>query len=321
LTGPMRVLVTGAFGFVGTAVVRRLVDDGHTVVALTHRPEGAELPPTAAAEVVHADVRSFEVMAALAMEVDGVCHLAALTQVRQSFARPSEYFSVNAAGTGVLVSALQHAAAQGQTTRLVLASTAAVYGQPAESLISESVAPVPMNPYGASKLAAERMALSAVGDGIGVGVTVLRAFNVAGAVDGRTDTDLTRIIPKAVAVARGVAPILEVNGDGSAVRDYVHVDDLARAFVLALEHCAPGRGAVYNVGATGASVAEVVEAVARVSGSAPAVKHLPPKPEAARVLADTTLIRAELGWSPGRSSLDEIVADAWTAAGYRGIPA
>jgi UDP-glucose 4-epimerase len=201
----------------------------------------------------------------------------------------------------------------------VLASTAAVYGQPAESLISESVTPVPMNPYGASKLAAERMALSAVGDG--AGVTVLRAFNVAGAVDGRTDRDLTRIIPKAVAVACGLAPILEVNGDGSAVRDYVHVDDLARAFVLALAHCAPGRGAVYNVGATGASVAEVVEAVARVSGSAPAVKHLPPKPEAARVLADTTRIRAALGWSAERSGLDEIVADAWTAAGYRDTPA
>ena len=315
----MRVLVTGAFGFVGTAVVRRLVDAGHTVVALTQRPEGARLPPTAAAEVVHADVRSFESMAPLVTQVDGVCHLAALTRVRESFARPREYFSVNAAGTGALVSALQYAAAQGQTTRLVLASTAAVYGRPAVSLISESVVPVPMSPYGASKLAAERMALGAVGDGLGV--TVLRAFNVAGAVEGRTDQDLTRIIPKAIAVAGGLAPILEVNGDGSAVRDYVHVDDLARAFVAALEHCAPGGGAVYNVGATGASVAEIIEAVARVSGAAPAVKHLPPRPEAARVLADTARIRAELGWSPGRSSLDEIVADAWTAAGYPDIPA
>lgn len=315
----MRVLVTGAFGFVGTAVVRRLVGAGHTVVALTHRPEGAELPPTAATEVVHADLRSFEAIAALAATVDGVCHLAALTQVRESFSRPAEYFSVNTAGTAVLVSALQYAAAQGRTSRLVLASTAAVYGQPAESLISESVAPVPMSPYGASKLAAERLALSTVGDG--AGVTVLRAFNVAGAVNGHTDRDLSRIIPKAIAVAAGRAPVLEVNGDGGAVRDFVHVDDFARAFVLALGLCTPGRGAIYNVGATAASVADVVEAVARVSGAVPAVKHLPPRPEAARVLADTARIRSELGWSAGRSSLDEIVADAWTAAGYRDIPA
>ena len=315
----MRVLVTGAFGFVGTAVVRRLVGAGHTVVALTHRPDGAQLPPTAAAEVVHADVRSFEAIAALATTVDGVCHLAALTQVRESFSQPAKYFSVNTAGTAALVSALQYAAARGRTTRLVLASTAAVYGQPAESLISESVTPVPMSPYGASKLAAERLALSTVGDR--AGVTVLRAFNVAGAVDGHTDRDLSRIIPKAIAVAAGRAPILEVNGDGTAVRDFVHVDDFARAFVLALEQCAPGRGAIYNVGATGASVAEVVEAVARVSGAAPAVKHLPPRPEAARVLADTTRIRAELGWSADRSSLDEIVADAWAAAEYRDNPA
>lgn len=315
----MRVLVTGAFGFVGTAVVRRLVDAGHTVVALTQRPAGAELPPTAATEIVHADVRSFESMAALATDIDGVCHLAALTQVLESFQRPAEYFSVNAAGTGVLVSALQYAAMQGQKTRLVLASTAAVYGRQADSLISESAIPVPMSPYGASKLAAERMALSAVGDG--VGVTVLRPFNVAGAVDGCTDPDLSRIIPQAVAVARGLVSILEVNGDGSAVRDYVHVDDLARAFVLALEQCAPGRGAVYNVGATGASVAEVIEALARVSGSAPAVEHLPPKREVARILADTSRIRTELGWSPERSGLDQIVADAWTAARYRDNPA
>jgi UDP-glucose 4-epimerase len=253
-------------------------------------------------------------MERLAATVDGVCHLAALTRIRESFARPGEYFSVNAAGTAAVVSALLcAAAAQGRPGRLVLASTAAVYGQAPHSPIAESTPVVPLSPYGASKVAAEGMALSAASHG-GLGVTVLRAFNVAGAVDGRTDTDLTRIIPKALAVARGLEPVLEVNGDGSAVRDYVHVDDLARAFVLALEQSSPGEGAVYNVGATAASVASVIESVSRVSGGGPIpVKHLPPKPEAASVLADTARIRAELGWEPRRSGLDEIVADAWAA--------
>ncbi len=313
----------------GTAVVRQLVTAGHTVVALTRQSEGARQSegvrrgaPDAGKkqieiETVHGDLRSFETMERLATSVDGVCHLAALTRIRESFSRPGEYFSVNASGTGTIVSALlcaASAATRGRRPgRLVLASTAAVYGQAPRSPIAESTPLAPFSPYGASKVAAEGMALSAASHG-GLGVTVLRAFNVAGAVDGRTDTDLTRIIPKAIAVARGLEPVLEVNGDGSAVRDYVHVDDLARAFVLALERSSPGEGAVYNVGATAASVASVIESVSRVSGGGPLpVKHLPPKPEAASVLADTTRIRAELGWEPRRSGLDEIVADAWTA--------
>lgn len=316
----MRVLVTGAFGFVGTAVVWRLVTAGHTVVALTRGSDGTRRLPAGAGandkqiETVRGDVRSFETMERLVAKVDGICHLAGLTRIRESFSQPGEYFSVNTAGTAAVVSALLcAAAAHGSPRRLVLASTAAVYGHAPHSPITESTPVAPLSPYGASKAAAESMALSAARHG-DVGVIVLRAFNVAGAVDGRTDTDLTRIIPKALAVARGLEPVLEVNGDGSAVRDYVHVDDLARAFVLALEHSSPGEGAVYNVGATAASVASVIETVSRVSGGGPLpVKHLPPKPEAASVLADTTRIRAELSWEPRRSALDEIVADAWTA--------
>jgi UDP-glucose 4-epimerase len=313
-------LVTGAFGFVGTAVVRRLAAAGHSVVALTQRAEGTPLPPTAAAKVVRGDVRSFDLMAQLAESVDGVCHLAGLTQVRESFSRPEEYFSVNAAGTGVVVSALLCAAAQGRSIRLIQASTAAVYGHTPTSLIAESFPAAPASPYGASKLAAEGMALSAAASG-GLGVAVLRAFNVAGAVDGRGDGDLSRLIPKAVAVARGLAPVFEINGDGAAVRDYVHVDDVARAFVLALEQSSAGRGAVYNVGATAASVASVLEAVSRAASRPLPVNHLPPKQEVVSVLADTARIRAELGWAPERSALDRIVADAWAAEQSRYIPA
>ena len=142
---------------------------------------------------------------------------------------------------------------------------------------------------------------------------MLRAFNVAGAVDGRRDDDLTRIIPKAVAVARGTAPLLQINGDGAAQRDFVHVDDLARAFLLALDHAVPDRRAVFNIGGSPASVAEIVAAVEQVAGRKIPVEHLPPKPEPQLLLGDSTAARTRLAWRPDRSDLPAIVADAWSA--------
>jgi len=306
----MRVLVTGAFGFLGTAVVRRLATAGHGVVALTSRAEGDLLPTSAAAEVVHGDVRDPSAMKRVVTGVDAVCHLAALTRVRESFEHPREYLDVNAAGTGTLVSALRDEAERsGRVPRIVQASTAAVYGTPVHQPIAEDAATAPTSPYGESKLGADRVILHAAGAHLSA--VVFRIFNIAGAVDGRTDEDQTRIIPKALAVARGSAPQLEINGDGTAVRDFVHVDDLARAFVTAVDHSLTGHSAVFNVGATGASVADIIDVVERVTGKQLRVKHMPPKPEPPRLLADTSRIRAELGWKPERSSLAEIVSDAW----------
>lgn len=305
----MRVLVTGAFGFLGTAVVERLTASGHDVVALSSRADAAAIP-TVAVEVLHGDVRDASAMDHAVTGIDAVCHLAALTRVRESFERPQEYFDVNVNGTCVLVSAMRREADRtGKALRIVQASTAAVYGTPIRQPIDENATPAPTSPYGESKLAADQTILDAACSQLTA--VIFRIFNIAGAVAGRTDEDLSRIIPKALAVAHGSAPRLEINGDGTAVRDLVHVDDLARAFAAAVDHPLTGPSAVFNVGATGASVAEIIEAVERVTGKHLRVEHLPPKPEPPRLLADTSRVRAELDWKPERSSLMEIVADAW----------
>jgi UDP-glucose 4-epimerase len=309
----MRVLVTGALGFVGTAVVGRLVAAGHDVVALTHGDPSARRPRTAAAEIVHGDVLKPDDMARVVAEVDAVCHLAAVTRVRESFEQPDFYNAVNADGTrNVLEAVLGAARRRGEPMRFVHASTGAVYGAAEHQPIAEDAEPAPTSPYGESKLAADRHLLSCPDEMLGV--VILRAFNIAGAVAGRADDDLTRIIPKAIAVARGEADVLQVNGDGTAVRDFVHVEDLARAYVAALLAATPGRREVLNVGATPASVAQIIAEVQRVAGRTLRVEHLPPKPEPASLLADTRRIRQVLDWSPQRSDLSEIITDAWSAA-------
>ena len=332
---PKRILVTGALGFVGAAVTRRLVLAGHHVVALTSgkadradlldRPDqvdqrdqssrtdpgGDPLPP-GSVEIASGDVRDDAAMRRVVRGVDGVCHLAALTRVRESFDAPELYLDVNAAGTRTLLAAAESEAERtGRPLPFVQASTGSVYGTPERQPITEQTSPAPTNPYGESKLAADRAALAAAETGR-LGVVVLRAFNVAGAAGGRGDRDLTRIIPKALAVARGDEPLLEINGDGGAVRDFVHVDDLARAYVLALGHAAGG-GAVFNVGATRASVADIVATVEQVTGRVLPVRHLPPRAEPQILVADSTRIGVELGWKPEQSSLVDIVTSAWSA--------
>jgi UDP-glucose 4-epimerase len=307
----MRVLVTGAFGFVGTAVVRRLMTAGHDVVAVTSRPESAVLPNTRATEVLHADIRNIAAMRAAVDGVDAVCHLAALTRVRESFDQPAKYHDVNTNGTYTLAAALRdEAERRGWPLRFVHGSTAAVYGAPEQQPIDEQAPLAPTSPYGTSKVKADAVVQECAAGGQ-FGAVILRAFNVAGAVDGITDEDQTRIIPKALAVACGAATHLEVNGDGAAVRDFVHVSDVARAYELALTYCAPGRTGVFNVGATSASVTDIVAVVERVTGQTLPVVHQDPKPEPVRLIADTSLIAVELGWQAKHSSLDEMVGDAW----------
>ena len=179
---------------------------------------------------------------------------------------------------------------------------------------SEGAPLAPTSPYGESKAEAERAVAAAVADADGaLGAACLRIFNAAGAVAGMTDGNLTRVIPKVLAVAAGRAPRIEVNGDGSAIRDFVHVDDVASAFLLALAACQPGTNAVYNVGATPASVADIIAVAGQVTGRDIAVTWNPPRNEPARLVAEHSRISRELGWQPTRSSLSQIVADAWDA--------
>jgi UDP-glucose 4-epimerase len=305
----VRVLVTGAFGFVGTALVERLTAAGHEVRALTSRVGIA----STGREIVHGDVRDATAMRHAVRDVDGVCHLAALARVREARERAQEYWAVNHGGAATVAkAAAEEAARAGRPVRFVLASTGAVYGRPALQPIPEDLPLQDTNDYGETKRAAELDVLGAAAADAAFGAVALRLFNVAGAVGGRTG-DPDTIIPKTLAVARGDLPALRINSDGAAVRDFVHVRDVARAFELALEHAVPGRQAVFNVGATGARVLDVVRTVRDVTGREVPVEHHPSRGEAPMLLADTRRIRAELGWQPRHSDLRTIVADAWAA--------
>lgn len=310
----MHVLVTGGLGFVGYAVAYTLAETGHQVTVLARpRPErtGPELP--AGVEIVYADIRDADAVRTglVGRGIEGVCHLAALTRVRDSFEHPLDYFDVNVGGTLNLLRALE--ATTEQPPSFVLASTGAVYGSKVEGKLTEDLPALPDNPYTASKRAAEQLVEYHAKNGA-IGATILRCFGISGACNGVGDTDTTRIIPKALRVAAGSDEFLAVNGDGTALRDFTHVVDVADCFQLALHTNVPGQPPYYNVGTgQGATIKDVIAAVEEVSNQPVAIKTLPAKPEASTLIADTSNVRGDLHWSPQRTSLLEIVRDAWHA--------
>ena len=308
----MRVLVTGGSGYLGSAVVRHLLAAGHHVGAVVRRAE-AGLPGDV--ELHHGDVLDADTLPPAVRGVDAVVHLAAITRLRESFAQPSRYYRLNVGGTANLLEALGAAAAsKAMVPRFVFASTGGVYGAPEQQPISEDTPPNPANPYADSKLAAERLIGWQVATG-SLAAATLRVFNIAGADHGHADPDDTRLIPCAVAAAAGDVPHLDLYGAGTDVRDYVHVSDVARAFVAAVEAVEPGKYDVFNVGATPASAADVVNVVAEVSGKkVPVVHHPAHAGEAPELRADTSRIRRELSWQPRSSELLQIVSDQWSAA-------
>ncbi len=308
----MRVLVTGAAGFVGYATVRRLLHEGHHVTAISRsRGTTAPRPVKGVGSPVwlSGDIGDTAFVRSAIKDVDAVVHLAALTRVRDSFDHPDEYAQVNVGGTTNLLDAIAEA---GRPVAFVHSSTAVVYGTPDQQPISEACPPAPSSPYGQTKLAAD-LAIQTAAQSGAIGGVSLRGFNISGAVDRRGDRDLTRIIPKAVAVASGRFEELTVNGDGTAIRDFVHVADTADAIALALAHARTGHFDVYNLGATPATVAEIIDTVEKVTERTLPVRHNPPAPEAPELRAETALIRRELGWEPSRSTLEQIITDAWSA--------
>jgi UDP-glucose 4-epimerase len=302
----MRVLVTGAAGFLGYAVAALLVEQGHQVTGLTR--SGASALPNGV-QRLEGDLRTPETLPRTVAEVDAVCHLAGLTKVRKSRTDPLDYWRTNVGGTLTILDRLASARAR----RLVLASTCTVYSDQAAQPISETAAVAPSSPYATSKLASDQAAADLAATGA-IGAISLRAFNVAGALPGHADRDTTRLIPQLLVVQQGRAPELVINGDGTAIRDFVHVADMATAFVLALRACEPGAWRAYNVGSGRPStVHDVIATAETVTGRPVRRRHTGAAHEPAKLLADSTRIRTELGWRPEKSSLHEIISDAWTA--------
>jgi len=308
----MRLLVTGGAGYIGSVVTAELLDAGHSVVVLDDLSTGHRDAVPSGAELVEAGLRDCEPV--LARGFDAVLHFAAKSLVAESSARPELYWDNNVGGTLALLEAMRRTGVE----RLVFSSTAAVYGEPEQVPIPVDHPVRPTNPYGASKLAVDHM-LTSFANAYGLAATSLRYFNVAGArgAQGERHAVETHLIPNAIAAATGAGEPLSVFGrdyptpDGTAVRDYIHVVDLAEAHLRALDALTPEEHRIYNLGTgTGSSVLEVVHAVADVTGREVPVRDAPRRVgDPAVLVADGSAAERDLGWRPSRS-LHDMVADS-----------
>jgi UDP-glucose-4-epimerase GalE len=324
----MNVLVTGGGGYIGSNTAHALARAGHRPVIFDDFSRGHR-EFAAGFEVVAGDVtRPADLDAAFArQEIGAVVHFAALIEVGESVRAPAEFHRVNVGGTACLLSAMRRAG----VSRIVFSSSAAVYGAPTRVPIPEAHALVPINPYGRTKLAAEEL-LADCERAYGLGFAALRYFNAAGADPslpcGEWHDPETHLVPNVLRAAAGLKPRLELYGtkhptkDGTAIRDYVHVSDLADAHVLALELLdrEPG-GHRLNLGTgRGFSVREVVDAARRVTGKGIPVKALPIREgDPPSLVADPASARQILGFVPRFTTIDEIVASAWAWFGKNGF--
>jgi UDP-glucose 4-epimerase len=313
----VKLLVTGAAGYIGSVVAHQLLEAGQETVVLDNLSKGHEKAIPEGVRFVRGDLLDAEGMRdALAEGFDGVLHFAALSLVGESVEQPERYYRNNVCGTLNLLEAMREA----NVRRLVFSSTAAVYGEPEEVPIPETSPTLPTNPYGGSKLAVDQM-IRAVAEARGLAATSLRYFNVAGA-SGRFGEDHhpeTHLIPLVLRAASGAQDSVKVFGtdyptrDGTPVRDYIHVEDLGRAHLLALEAAEPGEHRVYNLGnGAGFSVREVIEAARRVTGRPIEAIESPRRPgDPAVLVASSDRIRRELGWKPEKPELEAMISDAW----------
>lgn len=320
----MKLLVTGGAGYIGSVIAAKLVAAGHQVTVLDDLSTGFADAVPPGAVFIQGTLRA-DAKAALGDDTDAVLHFAAHSQVGESVANPAKYWSNNLGGTLALLDAMRTAG----TERIVFSSTAAVYGEPEQVPIPETAPTRPTSPYGASKLAVDT-ALGEYARLHGLAAVSLRYFNVAGsfrAADGtwvgeRHDPE-SHLIPNVLRAATsagddgnpGSVSLYGVDyptPDGTCVRDYIHVGDLADAHLLALEACQPGLHRVYNLGSgTGFSVREVIDACREVTGvDIPVVTGPRRGGDPAVLIASSERIQADLGWR-ARAGLRTMVADAW----------
>ncbi|MCK2240342.1 MULTISPECIES: UDP-glucose 4-epimerase GalE [unclassified Crossiella] len=311
----MRLLVTGGAGYVGSVCAARLVESGHEVTVVDDLSTGHADAVPAGARFVQGDIG--EVAGTLLAEgFDGVLHFAAKSLVGESMVDPAKYWQGNVVTSLKLLDAIK----EHGTPRLVFSSTAATYGEPKEVPIQETAPTSPTNTYGASKLAIDH-AMTSYAAAHGLAAMSLRYFNVAGAYGqfGERHATETHLIPLVLQVALGQREQIQVFGDdwptedGTCVRDYIHVVDLADAHLLALEHATAGEHRIFNLGnGTGFSVQQVIETCRTVTGHPIPAKISPRRAgDPAVLIAASDRAREDLGWKPQRADLAGIVADAW----------
>ncbi|MER6386852.1 UDP-glucose 4-epimerase GalE [Streptomyces sp. NPDC001523] len=312
-----RYLVTGGAGYIGSVVAARLLAAGHRVTVLDDLATGLSEAVPEGADFVRGGVA--QAAALLDTGYAGVLHFAASSQVTESVGDPEKYWRNNVAGSLELITTMRRAGVR----TLVFSSTAAVYGEPEQVPIAEDARTAPTSPYGATKLAVDHL-ITGEAAAHGLAAVSLRYFNVAGAHAGhgeRHDPE-SHLIPLILQVALGQRPHIDVHGDdyptrdGTCVRDYIHVADLAEAHLLALDAARPGEHLICNLGnGEGFTVREVIDSVRRVTGRTIPERVRPRRPgDPAVLVASAARAHDRLGWRPTRTDLDSIVADAWAFA-------
>ncbi|MFW9191069.1 UDP-glucose 4-epimerase GalE [Corynebacterium striatum] len=312
----MKLLVTGGAGYVGSVCAAVLVEEGHDVTIIDNFSTGNREAVPAGARLVEGDVADVveEVLAEGGFE--GVVHFAARSLVGESVEIPADYWEHNVVTSLKLLNTMR---AHG-VKNLVFSSTAATYGEPKQVPITEDMPTQPTNPYGASKLSIDYI-ITSFAKAYGLGATSLRYFNVAGAYGsiGENRAIETHLIPLVIQVALGHRDKIFMFGDdyptadGTAVRDYIHIRDLADAHVLALKTNTEGTHRIYNLGSGDSySVKEVIEMCRKVTGHEIPAEIAPRRAgDPATLVASSEKIKAELGWNPTRTDLETIVTDAW----------
>lgn len=314
----MKILVTGAAGYIGSVCTEVLLGRGHSVVALDDLSEGHREALDPRAQFYQTNLHDLKAVNEIfeTNKIDAVMHFAALCLVEESVKKPGEYYRANvAAGISLLDAMLRHG-----VKKLIFSSTAATYGEPEKIPIPEEHGTNPINPYGASKLLFERI-LREFRENSGVEYVTMRYFNAAGASAERGEDHHpeTHILPILFEAALGQRAAFQIYGtdyptaDGTCVRDYVHVIDIAEAHALAVERISEIAGRVYNVGnSRGFSVREVVDTVRGVTGREIPIRETPRRAgDPAVLVASSERIRKELGWNPRFSDLKSIIQTAW----------
>ncbi|WP_165165101.1 UDP-glucose 4-epimerase GalE [Corynebacterium qintianiae] len=312
----MKSVVTGGAGYVGSVCAAVLLEAGHDVTVIDDFSTGNRDAVPAGATLVEGSLADVIDETLAGGDFDGVLHFAARSLVGESMVVPHEYWRDNMVTSLKLLDAMR----THQVAQLVFSSTAATYGEPETVPITEDMPTRPTNPYGATKLSID-YAITSYCQAYGMGATSLRYFNVAGAHDaiGENHKTETHLIPLVLQVALGHREKIMIFGDdwptsdGTCVRDYIHIRDLADAHVLALETNEPGTHRIYNLGSgDGYSVREVIEMCREVTGHPIPAEVAPRRAgDPAVLIASSAKIQRELGWNPTRTHLRRIVEDAW----------